>query len=95
MKKNRQLLDLTWFCSGGRSLFFLPPLYFSSNGLNKDSVRESTVKSRLPRDVNPNILPAGFLWGAGAEVVLFKAHRMGLHAWSPNVRPCINTKIAF
>lgn len=44
-------------------LMFFLSWYFNSDSLDKESVRESSVKSRPRRDFNPNILPAGVSLG--------------------------------
>lgn len=92
--------SLSWLCSGGGIKGFLkkiyPPFLLSGSSIqdsrNKESVRfeKAVLNPGLQEMLIPIFYRRGFLWAAGAAVVPFKAHRMGLHAWSPNVR--FNTK---
>lgn len=53
-----------------------PPGISIGTAATKSVLEEAVVKSRPPRDVNPNILAAGVCVGRGAGVVLFTAHRL-------------------
>lgn len=58
-------------------MVFFPPGISVGTVATKSELEKAVVKSRPPRDVNPNILPAGVcVWGAEAGEVLFRAHRL-------------------